>query len=60
VRDNISTFCPDFEFDLIFSGEGGGSREILNIMVVLLILNEPILFEELSICKQSKIRRFHI
>jgi hypothetical protein len=38
-------FCPNFEFNLIFSGEGGGSREILSITVVLLILNKPIFFE---------------
>lgn len=38
-------FCPDFEFDLIFSREGGGSKDILSIKVVLLLLNEPIFFE---------------
>jgi len=38
-------FCPDFKFDLLFNGEGGGSKEILSIMVVLLLLNEPIFFE---------------
>ena len=38
-------FCPDFEFDLMLRGEGGGSKEILSIMVVLLLLNEPIFFE---------------
>ena len=46
-------FYPDFEFDLIFSREGGSSKGILSMTVVLLILNEPILFGEMSICKQS-------
>ena len=38
-------FCPDFEFDHIFSGDDGGSKDILSIMGGLLLLNEPIFFE---------------